>query len=412
MIAGIFLSIVNVAGGILGYAFQSIMGRLLLPVEYGQLTTIVSLGVFLGSPVAALIMMTARTVADDGARGRYTDLLHKYFALLKKVGCIAFVFILISILLIHDVETPLNLQNSTPLYLFLIYLFFWLLCSINFAYFQGLSEFSGLAFLELFGIALKILFSSFFVYLGLGVEGAVFGMGVAACINYFVGSSILFRKHKLKKISKIIYSNELKKSSPIMIILAAVGFSALTQLDVVYASMYFSPSEVGQFAALSVLGKAIFYLPGGFAMAIFPAVVRNEIEGKSSILQLAKVLVFSSIMCLFGAIIYLIFGDLIVKIFYGPSFSEAGNLLGYYGLAVIPLGLIMLGEQFLIAKGRTLFTWIFLVVAPLQYLAIRIWHDKLSDLIWIIGISGLVILLLGYGALVYEYISKDDTQVT
>lgn len=408
MINGIFLSFVNILGGILGYAYQAIIGRLLLPIEYGQLTAIVSLGVFFGSPVAALIMMTARGVSEGASAGKKEKLRIDYLKILIRVMFSSLIIGILFLATLEHLQNYLNLPYASPLYLFFLYLIFWLLSSINFAYFQGLQNFKWLAIFEVSGITLKIIFAVIFVYLGLGVNGAILGMGIAAMIIFVNGLTILKKKLDSKNTTRIIEGAELKKNNPVMVVLATIGFSALTQLDVVYANMYFNPTLVGHYAAISVLGKAVFYLPGGIAMALFPQVVSNEVKGESSAPFFLKAMILSTAMCLLGATVYALYGDWILQIFYGSSYIEAGPLLGYYGFAVIPISLIMLGEQFLIAKGRTLFTWIFLIVAPLQFLAIQQWHSEIWMLILILGVSGLLIFLVGYGILIYEILFKKN----
>lgn len=414
MVEGLLLSAANIGAGLLGYVFQSAMGKLLLPAEYGQLTSIVALGIFLASPLNALTMLISREVGwSTAANTGIAEFKNEYLQLLKKAVIFIAIAACIFIIFITNIQDYLRLKNFNPLILFFIYLSFLIICSINFAYFQGVKNFKLIASFEILGVGLKIVLSVIFVALGYGVSGAIGGMALAAVIIGATGSIVLVRVEPVLIKNLISQSTEVTKlkSRPLMVVLAAVGFSAITQLDVVYANMYFSAKDVGLYAAVSILGKAIFYLPGGFAMALFPAVVANDAAGISSYSSLFKALVASIVLCVCGAFFYLFFGAWIIKFFYGPSYSEASLLLGIYGFAVIPFGIIMLGEQFLIAKGRTLFTWIFLLFAPLQYYAISIWHDSLQTLIMIIGLSGLSICLIGYGILALEVL-KDKIFVS
>ena len=60
------------------------------------------------------------------------------------------------------------------------------------------------------------------------------------------------------------------------------------------------------------------------------------------------------------------------------------------------MGLVLVAERFLIAKGRVLFAYLFMAVAPLQLVAIYLYHDSLRTIVVVMGASGLLLALLGY----------------
>ena len=63
---------------------------------------------------------------------------------------------------------------------------------------------------------------------------------------------------------------------------------------------------------------------------------------------------------------------------------------------MLPMALVMVAEYFLIAKGRVLFAWIFLAVAPFQVLAIYTWHEELWMIVATIAAFGFLLAVVGY----------------
>jgi O-antigen/teichoic acid export membrane protein len=117
-----------------------------------------------------------------------------------------------------------------------------------------------------------------------------------------------------------------------------------------------------------------------------------------------QAVVATLLVCGSAAIFYGLLGPWLVQVFYGQQYAAAGRLLGLYGWAMLPMALVMVAEHFLIAKGRILFAWLFLAVAPLQLLVIHLWHPTLESVILVLGAGGAVMVLLGYGMLLRDYL--------
>jgi hypothetical protein len=70
---------------------------------------------------------------------------------------------------------------------------------------------------------------------------------------------------------------------------------------------------------------------------------------------------------------------------------------------MIPLALVVVAEQYIIARGGTLFSWIFLLVAPVQVLAICNWHQELWMVLTAVGFFGTLLAISGYLILFFLY---------
>jgi O-antigen/teichoic acid export membrane protein len=187
------------------------------------------------------------------------------------------------------------------------------------------------------------------------------------------------------------------------IVAATTSFVIITQLDVVLANKFFSPVMASQYAAAAILGKAILYIAGGLVFALFPMVVSNDVNRISSAHLMKQAILLTIVFCLPICIVYFFFGGHLITFFYGDKYPEAGNLLSYFGFAMLPMALILVMEHFLLAKSRILFTLIVMLLVPIQIFIIYRWHDSLFNLIGSVFFIGSLAFLVGVVILFREF---------
>ncbi|MGZ3744081.1 MAG: hypothetical protein ACXVBQ_09485, partial [Pseudobdellovibrionaceae bacterium] len=162
---------------------------------------------------------------------------------------------------------------------------------------------------------------------------------------------------------------------------------------------YFPAHEAGLYAAASVLGKAVMYLPGGIALALYPMVAENHARNENSAHLLLQSLGLATVLSATGAAVYFIFGDWMIQLLYGERYREAVEILRYYGFAILPMTVVMIVEHFLIAKGRVMFAYLFIIIAPLQLMAVYLYHETLLMIVGIMAIFGVLLVFVGVGLL-------------
>ena len=138
-------------------------------------------------------------------------------------------------------------------------------------------------------------------------------------------------------------------------------------------------------------------------MALFPMVAENHARSQGSAHLLLQAVGLTTLLSSAGAVFYLLFGEEIIALLYGEHYLGAGKLLKFYGFAILPMALVLVAEHFLIAKGRVLFAYLFLFIAPLQLIAVHFFHDSMHMVLAVVGVSGLVLALLGYGLLWHAF---------
>jgi O-antigen/teichoic acid export membrane protein len=402
------MTVANVMGGALGYAYQVLMGRLLTPAEFALFSAVLALGLFFGSPMGALFMVVSRQVSTLLAQGGGHMLRTLYVVTHKRLAVAGGCFLILLVLLIPALQRYLKSPDSSPVWLFGLFLVLSALLLVNGAFFQGLNQFFMLGGTGFVAVLMKIVFSVGLISLGLGVNGALAGVLLSVLSIWVFGMARLLRTLPASADRGQLSIKPFAVAAVTPVIVANVAFMAMTQLDMVLVNYYFPPDMAGLYAAASVLGKAVLYLPGGLVLALFPAVAENHAMKKGSSHLLFQSVAATFALCGMAALFYWFLGDQLISFFYGPAYSGAGELLRWYGFAILPMALVMVAEHFLIAQGRIFFAWLFLAIAPFQIAVIHLWHDEIWMVVAAIGGGGLALMCVGYAFLWRDYRSQSN----
>lgn len=396
--ASAWLFVGSIAVGVLGYAFQVLMGRMLSTKEYGLFSAMMALFTVFSAPLGTLMMVISRKVSEYRARQDSGSISHFYKSVNVRTAVIGGAILAACLPFASQLQAYLRAPSVIPIYLLGALLFLTFLPIINDALLQGLQRFSWLSASSAIRVLLKILFSSALVWLGLGVSGALAGTILASVIGWGVTYAAL-HSHLVEGRGKPFQTTHVTLKPALPVLVANTAFAAMTQLDMVLVNYYFPAHEASLYAAASVLGKAVMYLPSGIAMALFPMVAERHARDESSAHLLIQAVGLTVLLCGIGAIALLVLGEGIIALLYGERYRGAGLVLKYYGFAMLPMALVLVAEYFLIAKGRVLFAYLFLVMAPAQVIAIHLFHESLQAVVVVMGASGLLLMTSGYGML-------------
>lgn len=404
---GFWLTAANFFGGALGYAYQILIGRMLSPGDFALFSAVMALYIILSTPFSAILMVVSKRVTFLISRDYLSDLKKFYWSLASRIFSVGIASLFLGFFFADYAQEYLRAPTPSTIWIFYCLLASTMMLVVNNAFLQGLQNFYWLTVSILLGIALKIFLSWGFISLGYGASGALSGTLLSCLITIVMGLYLVSRDLKSNHDQKI-KTTELVVTPPrlnvLPVLIANLGFVAITQLDMVLVNWFFTSSEAGIYAAASVFGKAILYLPGGIVLALFPMVAKNHSDNVSSINLVRNAVIITLVMCGSLASIYWLLGDWMMSLFYGDLYKGSGQLLRWYGLAITPMALVMVAEHFLIAQGRTLFCWLYLFILPFQFAAIWFWHQELWMVLANIGISGVILTFLGYSILLKEWL--------
>lgn len=403
---GFWLSSAGVISGLLGYVFQILMGRLLSPSEFALFSALMALNIFFMSPFGALNMLVSRRVSVLKVLAQHHAMRHLYLRTHQALALSGLCFLAIMVIALPYIQNYLKAPDTLPIWIFFMVIVFAAMSVVNNAFFQGLQQFAWLGGAGVVGMLIRIFFSVTLISFGWGTSGAILGVLLSIILVWLAGTAYAHKKLQSDGSANSQKIEPFPISIAFPVLIANIAFAMMTQLDMVLVNYYFDAEQAGMYAAASVLGKAVLYLPGGLVMVMFPMVAEHHASDKGSAHLLLQAAAATLLVCCAAALFYGLLGPWLVQVFYGQKYLAAGKLLGLYGWAILPMALVMVAEHFLIAKGRILFAWLFLAVAPFQLLAIHLWHPSLESVVLVIGIGGGVMVLIGYGMIFRDYLRR------
>jgi O-antigen/teichoic acid export membrane protein len=249
---------------------------------------------------------------------------------------------------------------------------------------------------------IKIIVAYFLLVAGVGVLSPLVGIALSLFIPLVILYIYFFQKFKRKNNDGNVDQNQLKSELikySTASFLAGVGIAVLTNTDILLVRYFFDEVVSGQYAALSLMGKAIFYLIMPINFAFFPLIAykreRKERLFHTVLLALGIVLLASVSL----SFIYFAFPNLILKIFFPlPEYRVLAGYLGLFSLYIMMFSLATILFNFFLSIGRTEVYKISLIAAVAQVGAITFFHASLYQVIGSMFIVSLLffIFLLGY----------------
>lgn len=406
----IVLIISNGFIGLIGYAYQVIIGRLLSIKDFAIFSASLAMIAIISTPLPVISIYLSKQVALD--RFNLNNLAFQKKFIFQQAIAIILILIISIIVMLLDIQWKqyLNLNGKFQEIGFLLIFYTSILLVINNGYLQGLEFFPPQAILNIFASIVKIVSSFFLILVGFGLSGAFYGITISALMAWIIGFVYIYRNLNNSKIeSNFPKTNDhgYDKQKFMPTIFSSLLLAIITQLDVPVVNMSYSAEDAGIYAAASVLGKIILFIPMSIIVAVYPITI-NLSKQNSKLNIIGTAFLVNLFFCLLIGISYFFLAEEIIQLVYGNRYLDAHRVLKYYGLALLPITFVIVIEHYLIAQGKLLFTWIILVIAPLQILIINQYNQVIINVVWSIFISGLIVLFTGlfYYFISYKFLKK------
>jgi O-antigen/teichoic acid export membrane protein len=377
---------------VLGFAFQALISHRLEPAAYGGVFAVVTLITVIGLPGSALTLLMAREASRDRADGHYAAsaaLLRDGNRILLFLGCgLALILVAASPLLSSFLHVPIAfLLAAAPSMPFTFAL------PLMFGELQGEQRFAVFAAIAAGQAGLK-LFAALAIGFLLGPVGVVVGISLAAAATYLIVRGLVKRKLALKA----TWPWQRPALAYLAIILpSTLALSVLLSADVLLVKHFFPATIAGQYGAVAALGRAIFWGAGGVAAVLFPKIVFQESQGRTS---LPLILVSLSLVAAGGGVALLVVGLAsrpLLDAFAGQVYLGGAQYLPWYAFGMTLMGAAAVLTATHQSRGKRTFLNLLVPIAVLEPVLIILWHGSLMQVISILdgSMAALVIGLLG-----------------
>lgn len=126
-------------------------------------------------------------------------------------------------------------------------------------------------------------------------------------------------------------------------------------------------------------------------MAMFPIVSESKILKTDTSKILKKSLLYTMLFCIFSALILCVNPEFIVRILFGDKYLQSAGLIRYVGLVMIPLALLNINMNYLLAINRFSFIYGLVGGCILEIVLVALFHNTMHEVLAILFLTGLVV---------------------
>lgn len=394
VISSLIMSFGAIIGGFVNYLYHLLMGRMLGPADYGLLVSLISLFSLLIIPSSSIGLVIVKFVSFFKGKKEFAAISILFKKITKKLLPFSLLFFLIFLMMSPIIISFLHLSSFLPLIIILIIILITIFSTINKAFLQGLLRFGWLTASGILEVLIKLLVAVIFVTWGFKVNGALFGLVLGGIIALFFTFVPLRSFFKTKRENLKINTKEILNFS-VPVFFFTLSFTSLYTSDVILVRHFFPEQQTGFYAALSTLGKIIYFLAGPIISVMFPMISERHANGGKykNLLLLSLGLVV--IICLFGISFYFFLPSFIIRIFYGQPYLSVAPFLGFFAVFLSLYTLCFLFVSFFLSIHKTKVVILPIVAAILQIVLIWFLHQTLLGVVLIsIGITALLLISL------------------
>lgn len=375
----------TMGANVLAYLYHLVMGRLLGPGGYGELSSLLSLLYIFTVPLLVAQMVIVKFVSGFKAHGEVGQSKSLFIKSTKLFVFSGIIGLPVAFIAAPWVTSFLHLSNPLLVILLYLLLLFSLLTMGATGILTGYQKFVWVSIMGIAAILVKLVLSIPFV--AWGVLGVVIASVLSAILLYglyFIPLRFLFSVRR--KPTTLTWRAALGFTGPTL--LTQLGITSLYSFDIILVRHFFDAKAAGLYAALAILGKIIFYASSAVPTVLFPLASERTAKG----VRTGKlVLTAAAIVALISGVItaaYFLAPRFIIGLLFGNAYTGGEELLGRFAVFLTLFSVGNLVALASLAVGKTKIWVIPVLAAVIQIIGISAFHATIAQVIQIdIGVT-------------------------
>lgn len=379
--------------------FNLVMGRLLPPAAYSQLALLVTLHLVIGLLPTAAQTAIARFSAIYVANGDLAAVIQIRREGSRLMWGIGIVLALLLLATAAPLARLFQLDSPILLVPLAIGTTFYVSMSVDRGVLQGLNGFYWLAASYLSESVVRFIISVAFGLILVGtasrLQGGAWAVGESMIATWFIGWLALRHLPRLSvppKPDALARRQWLRLAG--LTLVALIGQALIANSDFLLVKSLFNSEESGLYAAVSILGRIVYFGALPLTIVLVPFIARKQALGEPTRPTLFLMLGGGALFCGAALLGAFLFSSTIMRVLYGEAYTAASGLLAVYTLAASLYVLTNLVITYRVALGRGGETWLPLVAGGLQVIGILLFHGTLMQVILVqVALMGLLLVV-------------------
>lgn len=367
----------NMGSNVINYVYHLIMGRLLGPIGYGVLASLYSVLYMVSIIPSSASVSIVKFISSSKDEEVYSV----YEAIRKFIFKLAIVLAVLTLIVFPLVSKFLHIESLGSVFLITPILFISLITLVNQSTSQGLLKFSGSVIPSLISSLSKLVIGVGLILIGWSVFGAMFAILIGALLAYFYSQKFIKKHIKQTEIKIINLKPFFKYSGPVL--LQSLAFTSIFTIDVLLVKHFLDPFSAGIYAAISTLGKIIFFATSPVTTTMFPVISKRKTLNQGYLkVFFASILITASIAVVI-TLVYWLFPNIAIGLLYGKEYLSAKTDLVWMGIFMLFYTLSNLLVNFFLSIGKVRIVIVPLIAALVQAGIIWFYHNSITQVIFI-----------------------------
>ena len=374
----LFISTLVVNAG--NYGINLLLGRWLGPADFSEVSLLVTLMLMLSFWALAFQLTAAKYVASYGEE-QTNELLVLGHSLMRWATWVGIGLAVLMTGLSFFWKDFFQTRSIIPFMVFGLGMPLYLRMSVNRGILQGQQNYQKLAITYQVEMWSRLVVSVLLVSMGWGVIGVAWGLTLSLACTLLVSKPTF--PEWLEQLPETLSEQKAIVRFLVLILIYECSQILINNSDTILVKHFFPPFEAGLYAALSLIGRIVYFGTWTVVTLLFPTVIRLEKEGKDHtryfIGGLAVVGLIASVIV---AACYL-FPELVVRILFGESYLAITPLLWQYSLATALFACANVFVYYHLSLDRRAPVSITIVGGLLQIILITLFHQNFQEVIHI-----------------------------
>lgn len=394
----IILFVGTMVANVLNYVFHLMVGRMVSPSAYGEIESLISLLTIISVPAGTLTLIATKYAADRKAAGDITGTYALSLYLTKKVLIFGIPLFFVALLFTPLVKDFLNIEGSLPILLLWGVMFFSFLSAATSGILTGWQKFTNTSIIGVLATVLKLSAVLLLLKLGFTVSGVVGSYVLSTLFVYVATFFILkrfFRNNTGGKQEETVVAFSDMKGYMIPAFYGTFALAILGNVDMIFAKHHLEATASGEYGALSVAAKTIFFVTGVLTTVLFAMSAEESKQGKKGSRTFGLAVGLTTVVVVGSIIIFSLFSELVISLLFGEKYLAISHFLPWFALAAGVYSLANLFLQYLLSLHETRVTLFFLALAGLEILTLFFFGETFYAIISITIGTQIVAAILG-----------------
>ncbi len=367
----------SMAANVSAWLYHVLVGRILGVERYGELAALFSLLFILNIPANVLQTVLVKFFSVYKAKNNLGQAKSLFLRVTRIILIGSLVGLTVLLPFLPFLGSFLHIPAlSNFIWLYLVFASY-IISVVNNSTLQGFQYFTEVSIYTNISMVLRLIFGTLLAFFGVG--WTLIGNIVSNILGY--GASFIPMRTLLAT-TEVPFEISTKKlvSYIIPTFLTLYGITALYTQDVLLVKHFFTSSQAGLYASLSILGKVIYFASSAVSFVLFPVIAeRKELNRAHRGVVFGGVGIIAAV-CIGISLLYAIYPS-IVTVLFGPTFSPAIPYLGMFSVFITFFSLSSILINTLLALDAKLVWVVSLGAALLQLGLIVAYHGTLGQVI-------------------------------